>query len=101
MKIIELTGQYGAQTMVSDEDYDELNKHRWFAKKASICIYVARSKRVGSKVKTIFMHRWIMNTPDNMDCDHIDYDTMNNQRENLRNVTRLVHNQRKYEGAKT
>ena len=100
MKIIILTGKYGICTMVSDEDYIELNKHKWFAKKASTCIYVAQSKRMGDRVKTIFMHRYVAKTPDNMDCDHIDYNPFNNQRKNLRNVTRLVHNQRKRKNVK-
>jgi len=95
MKIIILTGKHGICTMVSDDDYDELSKYRWFAKPSAQCFYVCRSKRVGSKVVTVRMHREIAKTPDSMDCDHVDYDTMNNQRENLRNVTRLVHNQRK------
>jgi len=95
MKIIMLTGKYGLCTMVSDEDFEKLNKYKWFAKKSQACNYVARSRRVGDKIITERMHRVVAMTPKGMDCDHIDCDPFNNQRENLRNVTRFQHNQRK------
>jgi hypothetical protein len=33
------------------------------------------------------MHREIMKTPDGMKCDHINHNTLNNTRKNLRNAT--------------
>ena len=43
----------------------------------------------GSRGGTMLLHRWLMNCPDGLDVDHKNHDTLNNTRENLRNVTRL------------
>lgn len=37
--------------------------------------------------RTFQLHRWIMNTPKHLHVDHINHDTLNNRRENLREVT--------------
>ena len=39
------------------------------------------------KWRVQYMHRFIMNTPNGMYPDHIDFNTLNNQRSNLRNLT--------------
>ena len=42
------------------------------------------------------MHRAIMNPNSNMEVDHIDGDTLNNQRSNLRVVSHLINGQNKH-----
>ena len=88
MKCIPLT--QGFKTYVDDDDFKIHGKFSWFAKfsKHGNRPYVARSIRVGKKVKTIRLHREIMNTPDNMEVDHKDKDTLNNQKYNMENVTK-------------
>ena len=34
------------------------------------------------------MHRFIMETPDGLEVDHLNHNTLDNRRQNLRNVTR-------------
>lgn len=88
MKYIQLT--QGKETMVDDEDYEELNKWQWFYKQHSGGGYAQRnSEYVKGKVRrTIRMHRQIMGTPNGFETDHINGDKLDNQRGNLRIVTK-------------
>ena len=92
MKEIPLT--HGQVALVDDEDYNLLRQHKWSARwsKTTKSYYAVGNQpqpKIFSRVfyKTILMHRVIMKTPKGVDCDHIDHDTLNNQKYNLRNVT--------------
>lgn len=81
-EVIELTQGYCCT--VSLADYDMLMKHRWYAHKSRTGIY-ARATIDGKKVR---MHRLLVGEiPTYMQVDHIDRDTLNNCRSNLRIVT--------------
>ncbi len=84
MEKIRLT--QGKFAFVDDEDFEELNKHKWHISGAGRHIYAERheSKPI---LRHILMHRQIMNTPKGMDTDHIDGNGLNNQRGNLRVCT--------------
>ncbi len=87
MKLIPLTR--GLFTKVDDEDYDWLNQWKWFAKKSNGGFYACRTIRLGYKKRgNQLMHRLILglNNPE-IQGDHIDHDTLNNQRSNLRKCT--------------
>ena len=89
MKEIILTQGYIA--LVDDEDFEFLSQWKWFAQRMSHTVYAARKPWVvGGKGKSIkiFMHRIILDTPDHMQTDHMDGNGLNNQRSNLRVVTR-------------
>jgi hypothetical protein len=75
-------------TIVDDEDYDKLNKYNWCAiyKKHTNSFYACRGIR-GIKHKTIYMHRVILDAPDTMEVDHINGDTLDNRRCNIRLAT--------------
>jgi len=80
---IELTRGY--KTMVSDEDYDELNKYNWCAHESGLPGYnYAVRKTGGSHVR---MHREILDAPKGMLVDHINGNTLDNQRHNIRICT--------------
>lgn len=82
MKYIELT--QGFKAMVDDEDFERVNAYKWCYNQG----YATRSERINGKQKAILMHRFIMNTPDDMDTDHEDLKPLNNQKYNLRICTR-------------
>lgn len=87
MKEIKLTK--GKSVIVDDADYDFLMQWKW-----CFCIsrgergYAFRSDWRSGNPKSILMHRIIMNPADNLLVDHIDMNTLNNQRSNLRICTR-------------
>lgn len=74
----------GYAATVSSEDYPELSRHRWHAvvKKRGRYVYAARWVSAG---KRLYMHRAIAGV-DGLLVDHIDGNTLDNRRENLRAV---------------
>lgn len=89
MKLIKLTKGQFAQ--VDDEDYEYLNQWKWFAKHSRGNYYAVRRQKDISlgKIKDIYMNKIILNTPINLECDHIDHNGLNNQKVNLRNCDRF------------
>lgn len=86
MKEIPLTK--GRIAIVDDEDYDQLMKHSWYARvKQSGKAYAIRNIQVNKHAKPMPMHVQLMTPPDGMIVDHIDGNTLNNTRANLRIVT--------------
>lgn len=85
MKRIPLT--QGKFTIVDDSDYKWLSKYKWHARKCGIKYYAARKKCVNGKWHTIYMHREIMNALPNVETDHINCNSLNNTRSNLRICT--------------
>ena len=83
-------------TIVDDEDFEELSKHKWCVMKLRYGFAAVRRK----SGKTILMHRQITNAPKSMDVDHINHDTLFNCRCNLRVCTNSQNhqNQRKTRG---
>lgn len=49
--------------------------------------YIQGKDRKGGENKTILLHRYIMDCPEGMVVDHMDRNSLNNKRENLRIVT--------------
>lgn len=97
MKLIDCSTEATPDTFckVDDEDFDSLNKWKWKAntKKAKKAIVHRIShpprklRREGKRSKTIYIHREIMKAPKGLVVDHIDGDTLNNQKSNLRICT--------------
>lgn len=85
MKLISLTqGQFAK---VDDEDYDKLVKRKWWAKESNGSFYaISEVKRNedGKYRARIWMHRVILNCPEDVLVDHIDGDSLNNCKSNLR-----------------
>jgi len=83
MKKIKLTQNKYA--LVDDEDYENLNKYKWCV---STLGYAVRAKIINDKKRIEWMHRVINKTPLGMDTDHINGNKLDNQKINLRSVTR-------------
>ena len=90
MKIIPLTNGYFAT--VDDEDFEQVNQFKWYCAITGngSSIYARRSVREKKKIKSVYMHRFIMDCPKGMETDHINRGTLCNCKFNLRNVTKQM-----------
>lgn len=98
MKLIKLTqGQFA---MVDDLDYRWLKKIKWHAKKKRDRYYA-----VSGSTPKIYMHRLLLGLgfDDKRVPDHIDRNSLNNQRSNLRIATgqQNRHNAQSHTGSKS
>lgn len=76
--------------IVDDDDFDFLNSFNWSSSKGGNKFYaVRRGKRnkFGLR-KNIYMHRILMKAKDGQLIDHIDGNSLNNQKSNLRFCTK-------------
>ena len=76
---------------IDGEDFDKIRGFKWgFSKNRDNNLYVARGKYnpVDKKISSIKLHRLIMNCPEGLEVDHIDGNTLNNCRSNLRICTK-------------
>lgn len=88
MQEIKLTQGY--QTIVDDDDFQELSKFKWFAWKVTGGnIYAARHI---DKNKIVKMQNYLMNPPAGRIVDHINGDSLDNRKENLRICTQAENN---------
>lgn len=85
----------GMHAIVDAEDYKWLSQYKWHAGRPTKAgkIYARRTRRRGD---VILMHRQIMNPPRGMVVDHINGNTLDNRRCNLRICTQTenIHNSR-------
>lgn len=92
MKKIKLT--QGQEAIVDDEDFDSLNQFNWHASnKGKGTFYALRNQlksEHGDNKRTILqMHRVILKLTDsNIFIDHININSLDNRKENLRIVTK-------------
>lgn len=77
----------GLFATVDDDMYEYLSQWKWYAIKARTTFYAVRNIGHSPFQKRVWMHRVIMNTPNEMDTDHWDGNGLNNQRDNLRVCT--------------
>lgn len=87
MKIIKLTQNQVA--LVDDEDYEYLSQWKWFAHyiKDTDSYYARRMEGKFPSRYMVHMSRVVVHTPDDMKCDHINHNTLDNRKQNLRNAT--------------
>lgn len=74
----------GKYAKVDNEDYKRLNKHKWFAVDTGTNIYAYRRAKVNNVNTIIYMHREITKCPKGLCVDHINGDSLDNRKENLR-----------------
>lgn len=83
MKEIQLTT--GGVALVDDEDFDWLSQFKWISTKKKDRPYAMRFVRRG--VKMLCMHRIIIDAPTDKLVDHINGNTLDNRKSNLRLCT--------------
>lgn len=92
MKIIKLSN--GGDCIVDDEDFDFLNKWKWYRHNNGYA-FRCTTKYLGGgrknrkiKSSSMRMHRVIMNAPIGLDVDHVNKNRLDNRRCNLRICSR-------------
>lgn len=76
MKEIKLS--QGKVALVDDEDHEKLIPYGWY--------YNERYAKATINYKKVYLHKFLVSCPNGMQVDHIDGDTLNNQKCNLRIV---------------
>jgi hypothetical protein len=79
----------GKIVRVDADDFERVNKFKWSAvwNPNTKSYYAVRGEGPRKDFRLIRMHRFIANTPENMICDHINHNTLDNRKHNLRNCT--------------
>lgn len=88
MKIINISKN--KVVLIDDADFERINSFKWTAANCPTnSSYYAqrRGKNKEGKLTTIKMHRFIMDCPKGLQVDHINGNTLDNRRENLRITT--------------
>jgi hypothetical protein len=93
----------GKFAIVDEEDYDELNKYKWYATNQRGQFYAGRTEKKNGRRWNTTMHRQIMNCPMDKVVDHKNHNGLDNRKANLRLATRQQNswNIRKWRGKKS
>lgn len=94
------SNKYGdVSIMISNSDYELVSKYKWHLdpnKKLLTKFYVATKIGNGRKgTRNLRLHKLLIDTPEGMVVDHINRNTLDNRRENLRIITRAENNRNK------
>jgi hypothetical protein len=85
---VEIKLTLGLTTLVDAEDFAWLSAFRWRASHSGHSkFYAVRSARIDGVERNLYMHRVIVNAPPNLDVDHINGNSLDNRRCNLRVCT--------------
>ncbi len=84
MKKISLT--QGKYAIVDDEDFEYLSQWKWCVDKTTYGTFIAVRWDKNHK-SNMRLHRLVVDAPDGMQVDHINHDTLDNRKKNLRVVT--------------
>jgi len=92
-KLIKLTGRHAVgdrqYAIVDDEVFEYLSQWKWKTTppKDGGHGYAVRNTRRGGKNGTLYMHRVVIGETGGLPVDHINHDSLDNRRANLRAVT--------------
>ncbi len=89
---IELPLSQGLVAIIDEQDYPILSQYRWCAAKCRHTFVACRGTWRDGRTKKVYLHRLIMNAPQNSLVDHINGDGLDNRRCNLRICTKKENN---------
>lgn len=109
VEVIINSKKYGTQTVLLDEDdYAKIIERGYHITigydpsiKGFYCYFKIKSENGRSKIngkdvrRCIRLHRWITNCPKGLTVDHINHNTLDNRKLNLRICSQLINNQNK------
>ena len=72
----------GKFALLDSEDFNYINQWNWYYDKG----YARTHSKIDNK-QLLYMHRLILNFPEDKDIDHINHNTLDNRKSNLRIVT--------------
>jgi len=72
-------------------DFERVSRYRWRLRKSNHCFYAVHRFFVNGKAREQSMHRFIMQTPPDLECHHVNHKTLDNRRCNLRNLDSHTH----------
>jgi hypothetical protein len=85
------------ETVVDDDVYEWASRHKWSIAGSRGKWYAARGVTVDGKRTTSYLHRRIAGQH-GLDVDHINGDTLDNRRANLRSITHQFNQQNRSGG---
>ena len=79
----------GKYAIVDPDDYERLNKHKWYVQRTKQMFYALRRAKGHERAKgqVVWMHRSILPPPEGMCTDHINNNSLDNRKANLRLAT--------------
>jgi len=88
----------GKYAIVDPDDFERLNRYKWYAVNMRHTFYAQRGISIGDKRVLIMMHREILKVADGKFADHINHNGLDNRNANLRPATRAENsrNRRKW-----
>ena len=87
--VAEIPLKHGLVALVDDEDYERVTQLTWWVSWGRYGEpYVCHSQRVGRRIFHTFLHNFVLSLPPGASADHINYDTLDCQKHNLRPATR-------------
>lgn len=104
--VVEVPLSQGQVALIDAEDAERVLRYKWSLHKTKKNkrhgFYARRNSYESERTTTIYLHRFITKAPQNLQVDHINHDTLDNRKSNLR----FANNQqnqcnRKHVGTKT
>jgi hypothetical protein len=94
--VVLITAKSGEQALIDEEDYPKVNQYTWH------CLYSGKKKNkpyfrhsiTGGSV--IFLHRLVLDAPKGQNVDHINGDSLDNRKSNLRLIPQINNMQNRY-----
>jgi hypothetical protein len=86
---IEITLKRGYNILIDTDDYQKISEHKWNLRTSKDGNIYAKTNINDERV---YLHRFIVNAPSDKIVDHINHDTLDNRKANLRICTRQENN---------